>query len=165
MNYSVNIFCCHLSPIKLELDVFYEVLRIKLRSNCVVFGIFWSSFKKLIGNPRCSEFRRLIERNFIFFKCIWEIRTDNPSLAVKILNNTPRPNVPSQAWLEIASDNHSRIFTTLLPQTAFIDSNLFIVYTHTYSTTTLVCTTDGWGVPVHPYLGNIKAAFGRAARL
>ena len=57
---------------------------------------------------------------------------------------TPRPNVPSQkAWLEIASDNHSRIFTTLLPYTAFIDSNLFIVYTHTYSTTTLVCTTDG----------------------
>ena len=59
---------------------------------------------------------------------------------MKILNGTPRPNVPSQkAWLEIASDNHSRIFTTLLPQTAFIDSNLFIVYTHTYSTTTLVC--------------------------
>ena len=24
-------------------------------------------------------------------KCIWEIRTDNPSLAVKILNATPRP--------------------------------------------------------------------------
>ena len=50
----------------------------------------------------------------IFFgKCNWEIRTDNPSLAVKILNDTPRPNVPSQkAWLKIASDNHSRIFTT-----------------------------------------------------
>ena len=80
----------------------------------------------------------------IFLKCIWEIQTGNPSLAMKILNGTPRPNVPSQkAWLEIASDNHSRIFTTLLPQTAFINSNLIIVYTHTYSTTTRVCTTDG----------------------
>ena len=30
---------------------------------------------------------------------------------MKILNGTPRPNVPSlKAWLEIASDNHSRIF-------------------------------------------------------
>ena len=56
----------------------------------------------------------------IFLKCISEIRTDNPSLAVKILNGTPRPNVPNQkAWLEKASDNHSRIFTTLLPQTVF----------------------------------------------
>ena len=26
----------------------------------------------------------------IFFKCFWEILTDNPSLAVKILNDTPR---------------------------------------------------------------------------
>ena len=42
----------------------------------------------------------------------------------------------------MASDNHSRIFTTLLPQTAFINSNLIIVYTHTYSTTTRVCTTE-----------------------
>ena len=57
---------------------------------------------------------------YLFWKCIWEIRTDNPSLAVKILNGTPRPIVPSQkAWLEIASDNHSRIFTTLLPQIFF----------------------------------------------
>ena len=33
----------------------------------------------------------------IFFKkCIWEIRNDNPSLAVKILNVTPRPILPSQ---------------------------------------------------------------------
>ena len=41
-----------------------------------------------------------IERDFYFFlKCIWEIRTDNPSLAVKILNDTPRPNVPSQKGL------------------------------------------------------------------
>ena len=31
--------------------------------------------------------------------------TDNPSLAVKILNGTPRPNLTSQkAWLERASD-------------------------------------------------------------
>ena len=28
--------------------------------------------------------------NVIFWKCIWEIRTDNPSLAVKILNGTPQ---------------------------------------------------------------------------
>ena len=35
--------------------------------------------------------------------------------AVKILNVTPRPILPSlKAWLEVASDNHSRIFTTLL---------------------------------------------------
>ena len=64
-----------------------------------------------------------IERDFfIFWKCFWEIRTDNPSLAVKILNGTPRPNVPSQKGLvkKIASDNHSRIFTTLLSQTVFI---------------------------------------------
>ena len=31
-----------------------------------------------------------------FKKCIWEIRTDNPSLAVKFLNGTPRPILPSQ---------------------------------------------------------------------
>ena len=41
--------------------------------------------------------------------------SNNPSLAVKILNGTPRPFLPSQTdWLEMASDNHSRIFTTLL---------------------------------------------------
>ena len=61
------------------------------------------------GKDRYKERLNVI---FIFWKCIWEIRSDNPSLAVKILNDTPRPNVPSQkAWLEIASDNHSRIFT------------------------------------------------------
>ena len=49
-----------------------------------------------------------------FWKCIWEIRTDNPSQAVEVLNGTPRPIVPSQkAWLDIASDNHSRIFTEI----------------------------------------------------
>ena len=37
-------------------------------------------------------------------KFIW-IRTDNPSLAVKILNVTPRPILPSQkAWLVMASE-------------------------------------------------------------
>ena len=31
------------------------------------------------------------ERNESYFTmCIWEIRTDNPGLAVKILNGTPR---------------------------------------------------------------------------
>ena len=34
-----------------------------------------------------------------FLKCIWEIRTDNPSLAVKILNVTPRPILPNQKGL------------------------------------------------------------------
>ena len=49
----------------------------------------------------------------------------DPSLAVKILNDPPRPNVPSQkAWLEIASDNHARIFPTLLPQPVFINSGI-----------------------------------------
>ena len=43
----------------------------------------------------------------MFLKCIWEIRTSNPSLAVEILNVNPRPILPSQkAWLEMASDNH-----------------------------------------------------------
>ena len=72
--------------------------------------------KKEIGRKRWiereTERERLKVIFFIFLKCIWEIRTDNPSLAVKILIDTPRPNVPSQkAWVEIASDNHSRIFT------------------------------------------------------
>ena len=35
-----------------------------------------------------------------------EIRTVIPSLAVKILNGTPKPILQSQkAWLEMASDN------------------------------------------------------------
>ena len=79
------------------------------------------------------EREREIERDFYFcWKCIWEIRTDNPSLAVKILNDTPRPNVPSQkALLEIASDNHSRIFITLLSHTVFINSNhVYCIYPH-----------------------------------
>ena len=74
--------------------------------------------------------------------------------------------VPSlNAWLEIASDNHSRISTTLLPQTVFfLFLIMFIVYTNIYRTGTLVWTTDWWGVPVHPYLGNIMAAsFGQSA--
>ena len=51
---------------------------------------------------------------------------------MKILNDTPRPNVPSQkAWLEIASDNHSRIFTTLLPQPVlFILNFVYCVHPH-----------------------------------
>ena len=32
----------------------------------------------------------------MFFKCTWEIRTDHPSLAVKILNGTPTPILPSR---------------------------------------------------------------------
>ena len=38
---------------------------------------------------RVREREREIERDF-FLKCIWEIRTDNPSLAVKILNDRER---------------------------------------------------------------------------
>ena len=50
----------------------------------------------------------------ILKKNIWEIRTGNPSLAVKIINVTPRPILPSQkAWKEIA--NHSRFFTPSFP--------------------------------------------------
>ena len=84
-----------------------------------------------------------------FFKFFLKVHLGDsnrhPSLAVKILNGTPRPNVPSQkAQLEIGSDNLSRIFTTLLPQTAFINSNfLFIVYTHTHRTKH-ACLYDGW---------------------
>ena len=37
---------------------------------------------------------RQIERDFYFFESA-SGRTDNPSLAVKILNDTPIPNVPS----------------------------------------------------------------------
>ena len=60
---------------------------------------------------RETEKDREIERD-LFFIFLKVHLGDNPSLAVKILNDTPRPNVPSQkAWLEIASDNHSRIFT------------------------------------------------------
>ena len=60
-------------------------------------------------------------------------------------NLESRPNVQSQkAWLETASDNHARIFTTLLPQTVFINSNFCLLYTPTpIAQSTLVCTTDG----------------------
>ena len=51
--------------------------------------------------------KREINSGFFVGKCIWEIRTDNPSLAVTTLNVTPRPILPSQKdWLEMASDNH-----------------------------------------------------------
>ena len=39
---------------------------------------------------RKKERQREHEWKWFFFKCIWEILTDNPSLAVKILNVTPR---------------------------------------------------------------------------
>ena len=59
-----------------------------------------------------------IERDFLLFESA--SGRFEPILAVKTLNCTPRPNVPSQkAWLEIASGNHSRIFTTLLPDCFF----------------------------------------------
>ena len=40
-----------------------------------------------------GETERLNVIFFIFWKCIWEIRTGNPSLAVKILNSTPKGKV------------------------------------------------------------------------
>ena len=48
---------------------------------------------------RDREREREIERDFYFLKCIWKIRTDNPSLAVKILNGTLKPILPSQKGL------------------------------------------------------------------
>ena len=43
---------------------------------------------------------KVIEKRYIR-----KIRTGNPSLAVKILNDTPKPILPSQkAWLEMATD-------------------------------------------------------------
>ena len=54
----------------------------------------------------------------LFFKCIWEIRTDNPSLAMKILNG--QSFQVKKAWLEMARDNLSQIFTTFLPQIFFV---------------------------------------------
>ena len=43
-----------------------------------------------------------------------------------------------KAWLEMASDNHSRIFTTLLPQIpdSFILIFLYIVYNHNFCIST-----------------------------
>ena len=109
----------------------------------------WRERKKQEDRYRKREILRYKDREterdrlnviFIFWKCIWEIRTDNPSLAVKILNDTPRPNVPS--WLQIASDNHSRILTTLLPRLFIINSNfclLYITLSHKHA-----CLYDGW---------------------
>ena len=45
------------------------------------------------SNRECEHGNfREIERYFILFlrECIWEIRINNPSLAVKILNGTPK---------------------------------------------------------------------------
>ena len=43
----------------------------------------------------------------IFKKCIKEIRTDNPSLALTILNVTPRLILPSQKERERGRETHS----------------------------------------------------------
>ena len=64
---------------------------------------------------REGERKRLVK--VILKKVFLGNRTGNHSLAMKILNATPRPILPSlKAWLEMASDNHSQIFTTLLQQ-------------------------------------------------
>ena len=56
----------------------------------------------------------------ILFKVYLRDSNRHPSPAVKILNITPRPILPiRKAWLEMASDNHSRIFTNLLPRFSF----------------------------------------------
>ena len=54
-----------------------------------------------IFKERDREIDRAREREglmtvILFFKCAWEIQTDNPSLAVKILNGTPRTTLPSR---------------------------------------------------------------------
>ena len=43
----------------------------------------------------------------IFKKCIKEIRTDNPSLALTILNVTPRLILPSQKEREREGERHT----------------------------------------------------------
>ena len=69
--------------------------------------------KSVIRGIRKREREKVREINESeFWKCIWEIRTDNPSLAVKILNGTPRPTLPSEkAWLEIARYYIEMIFS------------------------------------------------------
>ena len=54
--------------------------------------MFWKVMKR----------KRLMK--VIFFKCIWEIRTDNPILVVKILNGTPRPILPREKESERMRD-------------------------------------------------------------
>ena len=51
-----------------------------------VKSIDWNSW---FYNPGMPPYKVIYGEKFmkvIFFKCIWEIRTDNPSLAVKSLN-------------------------------------------------------------------------------
>ena len=48
---------------------------------------------------------------FIFWKCIWEIRTNNPSLAVKILNATPRPILEIERDRDKDRDRLEEIFS------------------------------------------------------
>ena len=50
--------------------------------------------------------KRKREMNGIFLKCIWENRTDNPSLAVKILNGTPRPTLPRERERQTDRERH-----------------------------------------------------------
>ena len=80
-----------------------------MNSTCVCYDIKLVIIKgKLSLNISCiSYIQQLIiniklamrdkENNESDFlkKCILEIRTDNPSLAVKILNGTPTPLLPS----------------------------------------------------------------------
>ena len=49
----------------------------------------------------------------------------------QIMNSTPRPILPSQkAWLEMASDNHFRVFKTLLPQNFLRESQTSDIQCH-----------------------------------
>ena len=112
--------------------------------------------------------REIIMKVIFVIKCIWEIRTDNPSLAVKILNVTHRPILPSQkAWLEMASDYHSRIFTTLLPQIFLVNFCILCSmpsYKHSFSWRAL--TMHVWAkVASTPSNGKDKGRLLRAARL
>ena len=58
----------------------------------------YGSIFRWLNNIFCE---RMIEgRRDIDRKCIWEIQTNNPSPAVKILNGTSRPTLPSQTKRE-----------------------------------------------------------------
>ena len=69
-----------------------------LQVNSKHVTIIFFCFKSKVERERERERVNVIFLIF-FRKCIWEIRTDNPSLAVEILNGTPRPNMPSQKGL------------------------------------------------------------------
>ena len=86
------------------MEIIYEVLKLSCVLTTLTHAISLSLSLLLKGATLCAcvrkrETDRASDREreweglmkVIFLKCIWEIWTYNPSLAVKILNATPRP--------------------------------------------------------------------------